>query len=85
MKALQKHFAQIVMTVKHLKAGVDDLQEKFEVDVRREVQEIVETQKVMDEVVDTISDTIQLIKKETAETAYRVFHNECHLPYSNQN
>ena len=69
MKTLQKHFAQIVMTVKHLKAGVDDLQEKFEVDVRREVQEIVEIQKVMDEVVVTNSDAIQLIKKEIAKTA----------------
>ena len=56
IKTLQRHFGAIVSTVKHLKANTEGLKEKFEENKTNEVQEIVETQRVIDEVVVANSD-----------------------------
>ena len=64
MKALRNHFAAIVSTVKHLKATVDELKKKCDDNVNSEVQEIVESQKMVDEIVVANSDAIKQIKQE---------------------
>jgi hypothetical protein len=63
MKTLQNHFAAIVSTVKHLKFTVDDLKKKSEENIDSEVQEKVETQRVIDEIVVANSDAIKHMKQ----------------------
>jgi hypothetical protein len=61
MKTMQRHFGGIVSTVKDLKATVDALKKQVE---GGEVQEIVETQTIIDELVVANSDSIKQIKSE---------------------
>ena len=62
MKVMQTHFGRIVSTVKHLKSSVDDLLEKY-ASQNKEVQEVLEAQKVIEEVIVANSDAINHIKR----------------------
>ena len=64
MKNLQRHFGAIVSTIKDLKSKVEDLNGKFKEHETMEVQEIIKTQRVIDEIVVANSDAIQNIKSE---------------------
>ena len=64
IKTLQRHFGGIISTVKDLKATVDALKKRSEQGKSGEVQEIVETQRVIDELVVANSDSIKQIKSE---------------------
>ena len=50
IKTLQSHFSAIISTFKDLKSNVEDLKKKLDDTKMNEVQEIIETQKVIDEV-----------------------------------
>ena len=71
MKTLQNHFAAVVSTVKHLKSTVDDLKNKSS-----DAQEIVETQRVIDEIVVANSDAIRHMKKEISNMKSKEKSNE---------
>ena len=64
MKALEKHFGAVVATVRDLHISVGDLKRKFEGIENGELKEIVEAQRVMEEVVVANSEIIHKIKKE---------------------
>ena len=64
IKTLERHFGGFVATVRNLKVSVDDLKQKFEGIEKKEIREMVETQKVMEEVVVANSDTIDKLKKD---------------------
>ena len=64
IQKLQKPFGAIVSTVKHLKAKIEDLEEKLVENKLNEVKEVLETQRVIDEVVVANSDAIRHIKTE---------------------
>ena len=64
VKALQSHFGAVVNTVKHLKTSVDNLKSIVE---NKEVQEILETQRIVEEVIVANSDAIHRIKSEIIE------------------
>ena len=64
MKTLKNHFGRIVATVKDLKSSIDDLKQKCEVNLHNEVKEIMETQRVMDEVVVSNSDALHKLNVE---------------------
>ena len=63
MKTMLTHFGRIVSTINHLKSSVDDLLEKYETQ-NKEVQEVLDTQKVIEEVIVANSDAINQIKRE---------------------
>ena len=50
--------------MKHLNSEIEDLKEKFEDNKLNEVREIIEAQRVIDEIVVTNSDAIKQIKTE---------------------
>ena len=65
IKTLESHFGKIVATVKHLKTSVDSFQEQIEVrNHSKEVQEIMDTQNVIEEVIVANSDAINKIKQQ---------------------
>ena len=64
MKNLQRHFGAIVSTIKDLKSKVEDLNRKFKEHETMEVQEIIKTQRVIDEIVVANSDAIMTMKSE---------------------
>ena len=64
VKALQNHFGAIVSTVKHLKSSVDNLKSLVE---KNEFKEILEAQKIVEEVIVANSDAIHRIKGDIAE------------------
>ena len=61
---MKRDFGRIVATVKDLKSSVDYLKKIFEENQQNEIKEIVETQRVMDEVVVAYSYAIQKINNE---------------------
>ena len=64
-KTLQGHFGRIVATVKHLKSSVDTLTLKCEAKSQsKEVSEMLETQKIVEEVTVANSDSINKLKTE---------------------
>jgi hypothetical protein len=75
MKTLQNHFAAIVSTEKHLKSTVDDLKKKS-IKINSEVQEIVETQRVVDKIVVAFSDAIKHMKQEISRMSRKKNTNE---------
>ena len=58
MKALQNHFGRLVSTVKDLKSSLEALERKVDTGQNHEVKEILETQKVIDEVIVANSNAI---------------------------
>ena len=78
LTTLQNHFGAIVSTVKDLKSNVEDLKRKFAETKMEEVGEIIETQRVIDEVVVANSVSIKLLNKEFKQmkgTATDVVYN----------
>ena len=76
LKTLQSNFGRIVATVKHLKSSVDNLTLKCESkNQSKEVSEMLETQKVVEEVTVANSDAINKIKTELAKMKQP--YNEC--------
>ena len=63
LTTLQSHFGAIISTVKDLKCNVEDLKRKFVETKMGDVKEIIETQRVIDEVVVANSDAIKQLKK----------------------
>ena len=64
LTTLQSHFGAIISTVKDLKCNVEDLKRKFVETKMGDVKEIIETQRVIDEVVVANSDAIKQLKSE---------------------
>ena len=62
IETLQRHFGGIVSTVKDLKANLEALRKSFEQVQSSEVQEMVETKRVNDEIVVANSDSLTQIK-----------------------
>ena len=56
---LKKHFGGVLATVKHLKCSVEELKKRVLNKEKEEIQEIIDTQKVIDEVMVEISDAIK--------------------------
>ena len=71
VKTMQNHFGAIISTVKDLKTSVETLQKRFEQNQTSEVEEIVETQRVLDEIVVANSDAIKQIKSEMANLKHK--------------
>ena len=72
LKTFEGHFGRIVSTVKHLKTCVDKLQEQVEAkNANKEVNEILEAQKVIDEVIVANSDAINQIKQKIGDGKQR--------------
>ena len=67
MKELEKQFGGILKLVKNLKTTVESLVEKVSKQENDEIKEIIETQKVIDEVIVANSDAIHRIEKEIKE------------------
>ena len=61
---MQKHFGGIVRTVKDLKCSVDALEKKVEGSQHTEINDIINTQKVIDEVISANADAIKRIDEE---------------------
>ena len=62
IKTLQVHFGRVVSTVKYLQKSVDDLQLKsVEIGKNEEIKEVLETQRVVEEVIVANSDAIHQI------------------------
>ena len=61
---LQKHFGGIVKMVKDLKITVESIEKKISLKENEEIREILETQRVIDEVIVANSDAIKRIDKE---------------------
>ena len=68
VKRLQTHFGAIVATVKDLKSSVDELKKVVACCEQSEVKEVIETQKVIDEIVVANSDAIRQIKLDIAKS-----------------
>ena len=65
IKTLQVHFGRVVSTVKYLQKSVDDLKLKLvEIGKKEEIKEVLETQRVVEEVIVANSDAIHQIKME---------------------
>ena len=64
MKTLQKHFTAIVATVKDLKGTVNDLAKKVEARKKEEIDEILQTQKVIEEMIDCNAKAIKCMEEE---------------------
>ena len=73
IETLQRHFGGIVSTVKDLKANLEALRKSFEQVQSSEVQEMVETQRVLEEIVVANSDSVKQIKSEILQLK----RNEC--------
>ena len=83
MTTLKKHFGAIVATVKDLKCSVEALEKKFDArgqdgikgkvnsslgcDETIEIRQIIESQKVIDEIIVANSDKIKRLEKEQNE------------------
>ena len=64
VKTLQKHMGAILATVRDLKATVEALDKRTAVEENKEIKEILEAQKVIDEVIVENSDAIKRIDRE---------------------
>ena len=64
MTTLKKHFGGIVATVRDLRRSVEALEKKLSAQENEEIREIMETQKVIEEVIVANADAIKIIKKE---------------------
>ena len=64
MKALQRQMGGLAKLLKDLKATVDNLEKKNQVSENREIQEIIDTQRVIDEIIVANSDCIKRMEKE---------------------
>ena len=67
VKALQRQFGGIARLVKDLKSAVEKMEKKNAASENSEVQEIIETQKVIDEIIVANSDAIKRMDKEIRE------------------
>jgi uncharacterized membrane-anchored protein YhcB (DUF1043 family) len=67
MKELEKQFGGTVKLVKNLKTTVESVVEKISKQENYEIKELIETQKVIDEVIVANSDAIRRIEKEIKE------------------
>ena len=68
MKELEKQFGGIVKLVKILKSNLESLEKKISNQENDEIREIIETQKVIDEVIVANSDAIRRMDKEIKES-----------------
>ena len=66
LKTLKKHLGGIIATVESLKETVDKLEKKISKEENYEIKEIMETQKVIEEVIVANGDAIKRIDKEIA-------------------
>ena len=64
---LQKHFAGIVVTVKALKSSVDSLESKIEDKQNKEINDIMEVQKRVDDSITANANAIKALDKELQE------------------
>ena len=64
VKTLQKHMGAILVTMRDLKATVEALDKRTAVEENKEIKEILEAQKVIDEVIVENSDAIKRIDRE---------------------
>jgi hypothetical protein len=64
VKALQRQMGGIAKLVKELKTTVENMQKENKVSENDEIQEIIDTQKVIDEIIVANSDCIRRIEKE---------------------
>ena len=64
VQILKKHFGPIIATVEDLTCSVEDLKKKLSLKENDEIREIIETQRVIDEVIVANSDAINRIDKE---------------------
>ena len=64
VKALQRQMGGLAKLFKDLKATVDNLEKKNQVSENREIQEIIDTQRVIDEIIVANSDCIKRMEKE---------------------
>ena len=67
VKALQRQFGGIARLVKDLKSTLDKLENRNEASENSEVQEIIDTQKVIDKIIVANSDAIKRMDKEIRE------------------
>ena len=66
---LKNYFGALVSTVKDLKISVENLKKKSETSQITEIIEVLETQKVIEEVIVSNSDAIKKIKQDIAQIA----------------
>ena len=71
VKALQRQMGGIAKLVKDLKATVENLQKKDQVSENREIQEIIDTQRVIDEIIVANSDCIKRMEKEIKDISVK--------------
>ena len=64
VKTLQKHMGAIFRTLKDLKSSVQVLEKKLPQEENKEIKEIIETQKVINEIIVANGDAIKRIDKE---------------------
>ena len=64
VKTLKKHFGGIIATVKALKETVERLEKKMSKDENNEIKDIMETQRVIEEVIVANGDAIKRIDRE---------------------
>ena len=67
IKTLQKHMGAVLATIKDLKQTVEALGKRVSKNENEEIKEIIETQRVIDEVIVANSDSIKRIMKEMEE------------------
>ena len=73
VKTLQKHMGAILVTMRDLKATVEALDKRTAVEENKEIKEILEAQKVIDEVIVENSDAIKRIDREMKQ----IMDNKC--------
>ena len=64
VKTLQKHMGALFKTVKDLKSNVESLDKKLEAKETAEIKEIIEAQRIVDEVIVANSDAIKRLDRE---------------------
>ena len=72
VKTLQKHMGAIFRTLKDLKSSVEVLEKKTPPDDNNEIKEIIETQKVIDEIIVANADAIKRIDKELKKSELKL-------------
>ena len=69
VKTLQRQFGGMAKLVKDLKCTVESLEQKVSQRENHEIQEIIDTQQVLDEIIVAFSDALRRIEKEMQEIA----------------
>jgi hypothetical protein len=75
VKALQRQMGGIAKLVKDLKSSVDNLEKKRQMTENKEIQEIIDTQKVIDEIIVSNSDAIKRMEREIKEISTKKKEN----------